>query len=182
MAKALKLKGRKFGKLRVLERAENGNNGKTRWLCKCKCGNEKIVHAEGLTRGTTVSCGCYGKTKDWAGHGGICLSFWHSIRDGAKRRKLEFTVTIEEAWDLFQRQQSRCAITGEPLIFAKMGEYRSHRGSQTASLDRIDSSKGYIPGNIQWVHRIINEMKWDYPQEEFVTWCKRVVEHNAIRS
>jgi hypothetical protein len=38
----------------------------------------------------------------------------------------------------------------------------------------IDSSKGYIEGNIQWVHKDINNMKWDFTQEEFINYCKLV--------
>ena len=34
-----------------------------RWLCKCKCGNEKIVYGTNLRRGLTTSCGCFRKEK-----------------------------------------------------------------------------------------------------------------------
>jgi hypothetical protein len=44
----------------------------------------------------------------------------------------------------------------------------------TASLDRIDSSKGYTIENVQWVHAIINNMKWDMPQSEFLSFCYAV--------
>ena len=37
----------------------------------------------------------------------------------------------------------------------------------TASLDRIDSTKGYVRGNIQWVHKDINWFKRDYPKISF---------------
>jgi len=50
---------------------------------------------------------------------------------------------------------------------------------QTASLDRIDSSKGYIEGNVQWVHRKINMMKQSYTQEEFIELCQAVVRNNT---
>ena len=44
----------------------------------------------------------------------------------------------------------------------------------TASLDRIDSSKGYVEGNVQWVHKMINMSKQQYSQEEFIDMCKAV--------
>lgn len=57
MGKAVDLIGRKFGRLTVIERAEN--RGKyVAWKCLCDCGNEKVATAYSLTRGSTLSCGC----------------------------------------------------------------------------------------------------------------------------
>lgn len=47
----------------------------------------------------------------------------------------------------------------------------SNRVGRTASLDRIDSSKGYIEGNIQWVHKDINFMKQEMDENSFFCWC-----------
>lgn len=52
------LKGRRFGMLKVLERAENKND-RVRWFCKCECGNTCIVTAHELKAKKTTSCGCY---------------------------------------------------------------------------------------------------------------------------
>ena len=48
----------------------------------------------------------------------------------------------------------------------------------TASLDRIDSSKGYIEGNVQWVHKRVNLMKGNMSTENFIEWCNLVVKNN----
>jgi len=51
--------GQKYGKLTVLSYAgmcEKNKNSK--WLCKCECGNEKLIRKTGLKAGTTKSCGC----------------------------------------------------------------------------------------------------------------------------
>ena len=62
MAKFNDLTGQSFGRLTVIERAENHilPNGKPRtmWLCQCQCGNYTTVSSQSLTNGTTVSCGC----------------------------------------------------------------------------------------------------------------------------
>ena len=42
---------------------------------------------------------------------------------------------------------------------------------KTASVDRIDSSKGYIADNIQILHKDINVMKWDFTQDYFLHLC-----------
>lgn len=56
--KKINLVGNKYGRLLVIERAES-LNGRTRWRCKCDCGNECIVHSSSLKSGNTTSCGCY---------------------------------------------------------------------------------------------------------------------------
>lgn len=63
MSKINDLTGQRFGKLLVLERAENDKFGKTRWLCQCDCGNQKIITGASLSRGLTTSCGCNRKEK-----------------------------------------------------------------------------------------------------------------------
>lgn len=59
------LTGRRFGRLVVLERAEDHINladpdGRRfpRWRCQCDCGEIKIVLGHNLKEGTTRSCGC----------------------------------------------------------------------------------------------------------------------------
>lgn len=65
MKEAEDLIGQKFGKLTVIERAPNkispcGAN-RVRWLCKCDCGNTKIIYGQSLKNGSTRSCGCLNK-------------------------------------------------------------------------------------------------------------------------
>jgi hypothetical protein len=80
------------------------------------------------------------------------------------------------AWEIFESQGKRCKLTGWQLA---MFPTSTSINSQTASLDRIDSTKGYVPGNIQWVHKHINMMKQHFPEEAFVEMCKAVALHNA---
>lgn len=54
------LTGKRFGRLLVVKRLED-EDGWTRFLCKCDCGNEKVVRGMGLKYGTTQSCGCLHK-------------------------------------------------------------------------------------------------------------------------
>jgi hypothetical protein len=93
---------------------------------------------------------------------GTCF---YRVKYNATVRSIEFSLTKEYLVELFAKQGGRCCFTGEPLILAES------RKSGTASLDRIDSLKGYVEGNVQWVHKRINLMKWDFSQEEFLNWC-----------
>lgn len=51
------LTGMVFGKLKVLERAENLGT-RTAWLCRCDCGNEIVVPSHDLRSGRKKNCGC----------------------------------------------------------------------------------------------------------------------------
>jgi len=52
---------------------------------------------------------------------------------------------------------------------------------QTASLDRIDSSKGYVLDNVQWVHKRVNFLKRDYSEKELLFWCNAISEKSACK-
>lgn len=53
------LTGQKFGRLTVIEKAENDKYNNVRYLCKCECdGKEIIVNGSSLRSGNTKSCGC----------------------------------------------------------------------------------------------------------------------------
>ena len=52
------LAGQRFGELTVLCRAGNDRHSRARWLCRCSCGNTRIVYAMHLKEGHTRSCGC----------------------------------------------------------------------------------------------------------------------------
>lgn len=112
------------------------------------------------------------------GYGEISGSYWCSKRYHAKMRNLEFSVTIQEAWELFLLQGRRCALSNVELCFPKMWKV-PERYSQTASLDRINSSLGYTERNVQWIHKDLNTMKMDLPQDKFIDWCRKVVEYQG---
>lgn len=57
MPKALDLTGKKFGSLTAISKAPS-RSGKTYWLCRCECGNEKEIQTGHLTSGAIQSCGC----------------------------------------------------------------------------------------------------------------------------
>lgn len=56
MPNKLNLIGQKFGDLKVIDNAPS-KNGKTYWLCECKCGEQKIIRTTSLRDGSTTSCG-----------------------------------------------------------------------------------------------------------------------------
>ena len=175
-----RLIGRRFGQLLVTGFAGYAKGHKTIWLCKCDCGNEKIVRNDCLVKGTTKSCGCLlklvgAKHKSWKGHGEISLSHWNKIIREAELRNLQVSITIEDAWKLFLKQSRKCALSGKEIDFGKFKD----DPNRTASLDRIDSSLGYAKGNVQWVSKEINIAKQTMSQDEFIEMCRTVAKFNS---
>lgn len=146
------------------------------WNCKCDCGNTLTVYTAHLKKGAKSCWSCrnkYLREIKWCGHGEICLELWTSIKRSAKNRKMDFDISIEDIWGLFLKQNRKCALSGVDLFFSRSVKARP---SSTASLDRIDSKKGYTLDNIQWVHKDINRMKNKYDQEVFIQYCKLIAE------
>lgn len=177
MKKINDLSNKKFNRLTALYVHSKDRNGNIRWHCKCDCGKEKDILASHLVAGNIKSCGCairFGKDhKQWTGVGDLSGQFWNQIERGANgskgRKKLEFDITKEYAWNLFLAQDSRCALSGIELYLPKRWN-----DTTNASLDRIDSSMGYVEGNVQWIHKDINKMKNSFNQEYFISMCKLI--------
>ena len=140
------------------------------WEFECECGRKKILRKSRVTSGKSAirSCGCTRNKYKWKGYEQISGTYWGVLKKSAKKRKLKFSITMKEAWAKYLEQNGICALSGVAIGFGP---------NQMASIDRIDSTQGYVVGNIQWVHRVVNCMKWDMTEAELLQWCRRVVEY-----
>jgi hypothetical protein len=194
MPKIKDLTGKRFGRLIVLKMTLNRNKRGILWECQCDCGNIKeICRADLLTK--TKSCGCLGKETrskngkklsklqhkfHYRGTKDISQSYIARVKQNSNRnsRHIEYNLTIEYLQDLLEKQNYKCALSGIPITGSQSTYRKSpYYAEQTASLDRIDSLKGYIVGNVQWVHKDINEMKWSKSQDRFIELCKLVAKN-----
>jgi hypothetical protein len=160
-----------------------------RWHCKCKlCGSENLVYQENLLYGRSKSCGkCRGSklsnNNRWSGYQGISGTYWGNLISHAKMRDIPIDITKEDAWDVFQQQDGKCAYTGIELVHLVPYKHKikgATKNENLASLDRIDSSKGYTKSNIQWLHVHINKMKLDHTEDEFFRLIKLITEHKNL--
>ena len=178
--------GRQVGILTVdsydgSEKRINGRRSVERhfYLCSCECGGTIRVIRGNLVSEHTGSCGCLkarkqNNSKGWTGHGDVSGRVWNRVLRKAKERDLKVQVTISEVWKKFQDQDGRCALTGWHISLKSIkGRY----SEQTASLDRIDSSRGYTLDNVQWIHKDVNWMKNRFSEDRFLEVCKAVVKH-----
>lgn len=58
MRSLIDLKGKRFGRLVVTSWHDCPRPGSHRWLCRCDCGNKKVVWGGSLRSGFVNSCGC----------------------------------------------------------------------------------------------------------------------------
>lgn len=166
--------GDKYGMWTVL--GEGDKQGSTaRWKVRCDCGYEGQVRVSLLRKGKSVKCvSCRDsgehvqrhKNANWKGYGKLGMTEYNSMVKRAKMKGHEVSVSIEDLAKLFEAQEEKCALTGIPLVlWTKKGN---------ASIDRIDSSKGYVKGNVQWVDKRVNLMKNAIPEAEFVELCRLI--------
>ena len=95
--------------------------------------------------------------------------------------KEDFNLTKEYLQKLFEQQNKRCIYTNIEIKIpfranTILDYYGLDKISNLASLDRIDSTKGYVVGNVQWVLSEINIMKNDLPNEKFLDLCRKVAD------
>lgn len=140
---------------------------------KCDCGDIREVARDNILSGKSKKCRkCSGKggrsNSGWRGHKDVPQQFFGIAQRSAAARGYEFNLTIEDVQTLWDRSGGKCALSG---ISIKLDT--KHNGC-TASMDRIDSKRGYVMDNIQFVHKDVNLMKNHFQQEYFVEMCKRI--------
>ena len=143
--------GKVFGMLTVIEFSHIQTRNLTtgvelrqgipHWLCKCECGNEKVIRAAALRTGNTIACGCMrshrthgmDKTKEYYA--------WSAMKQRCSNPKNQRYkdyggrgIQVSEEWQKFEN------------FYADMGD--APKGHQ---IDRTDNDGNYEKGNCKWV-------------------------------
>ncbi len=92
---------------------------------------------------------------------------------GVKQRFHNYNITLEDLKIQWEKQNEICPYSGIKLKLSTHNQIIKNK-IICASLDRIDSSKGYITGNIQFVSQAINYMKNNMSHEETIILCKLI--------
>jgi hypothetical protein len=155
---------------------------------QCKCGYIRFLELSPLKCGRTKKClMCSSRDRLEVHRNILPIRYAKRIEYEAKRRGLIHELSLDHLCDKYEEQNGLCALSGltlyMPLInisrYEKANKYVNTKNF-TASLDRIDSSKGYIVGNVQWVHKDVNKMKMDLQEEDFFRIIKEIYEHKQL--
>jgi hypothetical protein len=135
--------GQRFGRL-VVQGRDTANP--RRWICECDCGARTANFTSNLTRGLSRSCGCLSRETTAANRRTHGLS---GSADYARWRTMIQRCT-DPSSDQFKRYGGR-GIT----VCARWRDFAAFYGDMGPApaghtLDRIDNSKGYEPGNCRW--------------------------------
>jgi hypothetical protein len=193
--------GMKFNMLKVLDYEKSdlkhpGSKETSRyWKVQCDCGNlislktDEILGTKGRIlqngdRPLRYSCGCvphpnlpHGKVGElncnYTGYKEVTGTYVKQMEKSARYRSkngryIEFNITAKDVWDQFEKQDFKCYYSGVPISF----EYN------TASVDRVNSDKGYTVDNIVLCHKHVNLMKQTTSIDGFKIWANRIANNN----
>ncbi len=126
-------------------------------LCKCLCGSERLVSLHSLVNGVSRSCGCYKRevAKKLMTTHGLCRTRVHRAWESMKRRCSNPKdkryadyggrgITVCDEWQKFS------SFYEFVLSILPDGETSIPAGM---SIDRMENSRGYEPGNIRIADR-----------------------------
>ena len=154
MPSKIDMTGTVWGRLTVISPAANEGNH-TRWLCRCSCGEEKIVRTNSLRTGLVRSCGCL--MRELARDANI--QHGAAVYHDGKQNRL---------YRIWKNMKSRCSNKNVPSFgvyggsgisvceewkgsFEVFQEWALLSGyKDELTIDRIDGTKGYFPGNCRW--------------------------------
>lgn len=157
----------------------------TRWLCRCDCGSERVILTPALLKGSG-SCGCaYKKPKTTCPRRlppgrGARNTFLSGYRHAARKRGLAWELD-DAAFDALVLGD--CHYCGaEPSVGRKSYCYGKASGTFICNgIDRLDSSDGYVAGNVVSCCSICNHAKKDMPYETFLAWLAKAAAFQAAK-
>lgn len=191
--KLIDLSDKVFGRLTVMGRS--GNHWPVEWRCRCVCGVELAVRGDALRNGNTKSCGCL--QREWTSQ----MESKYPKPKGEEHPNAKLAQTrhgigyvFSKSWS-YQRAsgiKQRCDRHGFEFGFSSVIELANYldaitpaicpvfkcpfsKGRFTKSVDRKDTSKGYIKGNLQIISLLANRMKLDSSEEELKMFAKWVI-------
>lgn len=170
------LTGQTFGRLTVEGLASIGAHHSTNYTCRCTCGTVKVINGGNLRSGKQVSCGCYRADKKPTLRHGMSHTSTHKalahIKERCHNPKSKsyhryggVGVTVCERWR---------------NSFDAFLEDMGPKPSPELSIDRIENSKGYEPGNCRWatdIEQANNQSRnihltWKGKTQTIAEWCR----------
>jgi hypothetical protein len=169
----------KFGMLTVIKETDERLYSCTAWICKCDCGNEKLISTGYLTSGHAISCGCYRKNCQFKDNSGfIYVSRFY--KKNAHDRGLIWELTDEQTDQLLQ---GNCFYCGKPPSRTSSNVRKDYIWN---GIDRVDNSRGYRPENCVTCCKSCNSKKSGFTIDKMIQCLEflgyEIKEPNVIRT
>lgn len=177
--------GQKFGRLTVISLAPDimllkkiEGDRAAYWNCICDCGNSTVSRGYHLTHGKAKSCGCLAKERVSETHTKeFGVSNFNALiknyKQAAKRKKLKFSLTLEEFVNLILQRCHYCGCKSS--LTNTMKNINGDRSIDHNGIDRVDNELGYEFGNCVPCCTFCNYAKRTKTYQEFIQWIVELV-------
>ena len=100
-------------------------------------------------------------------------TFLMLCKHNVRKKKFEFNLDLEYLKNLWESQKGKCPYSNIEMLLSNTA-YGKQFKPISASLDRIDSNKGYVKGNVEFVCLAMNYAKNKFSREEFSNFVTNI--------
>lgn len=174
--------GNSYGILKVVSKyrgplPKETMRGYVLWECQCECGNSIVVPGRWLRLGSYKSCGCQKKLLDRKT--AILKVEYANLKNEAKTRNKFFDLSFEDYKNTVLGDCIYCGQSPNMLrIDFNGGKLISEETIFINSIDRVDSSLGYISSNIASCCSSCNVSKSNHSKEFYISHMRKISAYN----
>lgn len=146
---------------------QHKKNPNRAWYCNLKCSTEATKHK--LIPGPKPGAKPGGKSLDQ-------FSPFRHFLNRANQRPYKVNLDLPYLKALWEKQRGQCVLSGREMpLHTNSTAWEKDKGNPwKPSLDRIDSSKGYLKGNVRFICYIANMAKHSWDDSIVIEFCKAV--------
>lgn len=166
--------GTKLNRLTIIKLHHQDKRWRRFYLCKCECGEIKIIQGSLMTSGNTKSCGCLSKeikkSKLLPNNKGVVNQIILGYKRHAKDRGYKFNLSYNDVFNIIFKPCYYCGTEKSNLKITK----NCKEGIRYNGIDRLNNKKNYTKYNTVPCCKQCNYAKRDLTKDEFILWINMV--------